>query len=142
MSDPARLLAAIREAHRDGRLAIAVDLGAVSRAGSPSYRTTDIVVPWFCLLVIAVYVAVEFMVEAGVALFVVGAAMILALVRPYNRRRAIGRTIAMGLASAEHWQTFWDLGGLMLETRTGARCASPDGDWRSFARGLEEAARS
>lgn len=136
MSDEARLLAAIRRAHSTGRVAIDVNLRAVSRSGSPSFRTTDIVVPWFCLAAVSVYLAVAQHLLAGLGLFVAGAAAILLWLRPYNRRRTVARTIAMGLDKLEHWQAFWSLGGLSLARADGRRCTAPEGDWQSFARDL------
>ena len=140
MSDEARLLAALRQAHEDGRLDIDVNVRAVSRNDSPSFRTTDIVVPWFCLSAVSIYFAIAHHPATGIALFVVGAGLILALLRPYNHRRAAARTIGMGLAKVEYWQAFWRMGGLTLRGPDGLRCTSPGDDWQDFARRLRQAA--
>lgn len=139
MSDEARLLAAIRRAYSAGRVAIDVNLRAVSRSGSPSFRTTDIVVPWFSLAAVSVYLAVAQHLLAGLGLLAAGAAAILLWLRPYNRRRTVDRTIAMALDKLEYWQAFWSLGGLSLARPDGRRCAAPEGDWQGFARDLAAA---
>ena len=138
MSDAARLHAAIRDAHAADRVVLDVAVKAVSRKGSPSFRTTDIVVPWFVAVVISAYVAVAYGVVAAVALFVAAAGIIVVLLRPFNHRRTVARTTAAALATLENWQTLWRMGGLALHRRddAGTSCDAPAGDWQGFARGL------
>lgn len=135
MSDE-QLHQAIRDARSGGRVAITVDLKAAIRAGSPSFRTTDIVVPWFAAIVLSAWLAASYGLVAGLALFIVAAGIIIGLLTPWNRRRAEDRTVGLALAGLEHWQTLWRMGGLILRRPDGETCRAPDGDWRGFARSL------
>ncbi|GIK97989.1 MAG: hypothetical protein BroJett029_21980 [Alphaproteobacteria bacterium] len=132
----AQLHRAIRDAHAAGRIAIEVDVTAVSRAGSPSFRTTDVVVPWFAAVAVAAWLAATYGIVTAAAFFVLAAGIIVMLVVPWNRRRAANRTIGFALSRLEHWQTLWRMGGLRLSRAGGDSCRAPDGDWRGFARAL------
>jgi hypothetical protein len=134
------LHAAIRDAHAAGRLVLEVNYAAVNNSASPSFRTTDIVVPWFVTIVVSFYVWHTYGVIAGAAVFVVLAGGVVVGLRPWNRRRAEERTRDMALAKLDHWDTFWRLGGLALRrTGGGDDCVAPRDDWRDFARALAPA---
>jgi hypothetical protein len=131
------LHAAIRDAHAAGRVVLEVNYAAVNNSTSPSFRTTDIVVPWFVTCALSYYVWQSYGVIAGAALFVVLAVGVVVGLRPWNRRRAEERTRDMALAKLDHWQTFWRLGALALRRPDGdAACVAPRDDWRDFARNL------
>jgi hypothetical protein len=139
--DDTALHAAIHDAHAAGRVAIDVNFRAVNRTGAPGFRTTDIVVPWFVGVAVSLYVGVAYGIVAGVALFVVLAGGIVVALRPFNRKRAEERNRQMGLATLEHWEALWRMGGVALRRLDGERPAavSPQDDWRDFARALAPA---
>ena len=134
---------AIRDAHAAGRVAVDMNFRAVNRTGAPGFRTTDIVVPWFVGVAVSLYVGVAYGIVAGVALFVVIAGGIVVALRPYNRKRAEERNREMGLATLEHWEALWRMGGVALRRVDQDRSAavSPRDDWRDFARALAPARR-
>lgn len=130
----------IRDAHAAGRVTLEVNYAAVNNSASPSFRTTDIVVPWFVAAAVSWYVWSAHGLLAGAALFVALAGGIVVGLRPWNRRRAEERTRDMALAKLEHWDKFWRLGGLALRRcDDDAVCVAPNGDWRDFARRLAPA---
>lgn len=142
MSDDAALHAIIRDAAASGRVAVEVNYRKAHRNSAPGYRTTDLVVPWFAAAVLSVYVATAYDVAAGIALLVVLGGVIVVALAPFNRRRAVERYRRMGLATLEHWETLWRLGGFALRQPGGEPIATaPDGDWRAAARSLAGAAR-
>lgn len=124
---------AIRDAHAAGRITIEVDVKAVSRAGSPAFRTTDLVVPWFAAAAVTAWLAATYGLVAGAAFFAVVASAIVLVVLPWNRRRAADRTVGLALSRLEHWQTLWRMGGLQLARAGSEPCRAPEGDWRRFA---------
>jgi len=137
VSDDASLRSVIRRAHDAGELELAVDFAAVNRSGVPGFRTTDIVVPPFVLVVLSAYLSFAVAPWVGAAAFVAGGALLFFILRPWNRRRAEERSKTLALATPEHWETLWRLGGLAMRA-TGdpaARCVAPDGDWRAFVKG-------
>jgi hypothetical protein len=135
------LHAALRDAHAAGRVAIDVNFRKVNRTGAPGFRTTDIVVPWFVCVAVSLYVGVAYGIVAGIALFVVLAGGIVMALRPYNRKRAEERNRQMGLATLEHWEALWRMGGVALRRldRDRPAAVSPQDDWRDFARALAPA---
>ena len=136
MSDDAALHRVIRRAHDTGELELAVDFAAVNRSGAPGFRTTDIVVPPFVLVVLSAYLSFAVAPWVGAAALVGGGALLFFVLRPWNRRRAEERSKTLALAAPEHWQALWRLGGLAMRA-TGdpaARCVAPDGDWRAFVK--------
>jgi len=138
MSDDVALHAIIRDAAAAGRVAVEVNYRKAHRNSAPGYRTTDVVVPWFAAVVLSGYVATAYGIAAGIALFVVLGGVIVVALRPYNRRRAEERYRRMGLATPDHWETLWRLGGLALR-RPGLSepiATAPDDDWRAAARSL------
>ena len=136
MSDAAALHRAICRAEAAGTLEIAIDFAAVNRAGAPGFRTTDIVVPPFVLVVLSVYLYLAVAPWAAAVALVAGAALLFFVPRPWNRRRTEERTRTLALASLEHWETLWRLGGLAMRATADPRrrCVAPDGDWRAFVR--------
>ncbi|WP_162913154.1 hypothetical protein [Rhodospirillaceae bacterium SYSU D60014] len=134
--DAASLHRAIVRAHAAGEVEIAVSFRAVNRTGAPGFRTTDIVVPPFVILVLSLYVLFAVGPVAGTLALLAGMGLLLFVLRPRNKQRTMDRTRALALAKLEDWQALWRLGGLALRsTRDPARdCISPDGDWQAFAR--------
>lgn len=134
--DTASLHRAIVRAHAAREVEIAVSFRAVNRTGAPGFRTTDIVVPPFVMLVLSLYMLFAIGPIAGAAALLVGTGLLLFVFRPRNKRRTMDRTRALALAKLEDWLALWRLGGLALRlTRDPARdCVSPDGDWQAFAR--------
>ncbi len=135
MNDSA-LHAAIRDAVAAGRVTVEVNYGRANRSGAPGFRTTDIVVPWFCAGAVSIYLGATYGVIVGAAMFVILAALIQVLVRPYNRRQAEERYRRLSLAQLVLWEALCRLGALALR-RPGPDdqvVAAPDGDWRAVAR--------
>ena len=134
--DDAYLHQAIARAHAAGEIEVAVSFRAVNRSGAPGFRTTDIVVPPFVILVLSLYVLYAVGPVAGALALLAGMGLLLLVIRPRNKQRSIDRTRTLALASIEDWQTLWRLGGLALRlTRDpGGDCLSPEGDWQAFVR--------
>src|SRR5690606_802561 len=116
--------------------AVDVEVKAVNRAGSPSFRTTDIVVPWFVAVVLAAYAGAAYGVVVGIALLVIAAGVIVMVLRPLNRRRTVDRTVAAAFANLENWETLWRMGGLCVRRPGAAPCRAPEGDWQAVGRAL------
>lgn len=134
MSADAALHAALRQAHAAGRLEIAVAFAAVNRSGAPGFRTTDIVVPPFLIVVFSAYLFASAGPPAGLAALSGGLLLYWLWFRPWSRRRTEARARSLALARPEDWERFWQLGALALRAADGAECRAPKDDWRAFAR--------
>jgi hypothetical protein len=136
MSEEAKLHQAVRRADAEGRIAIEIDFRAVNRSGAPGFRTTDIVVPPFVIIVLSAYLAAQFGWLAGLSALALGGALLYRVIWPWNRGRTEARTRALALAELENWTKLWSMGGLALRLTGSAdvACAAPAGDWRAFVR--------
>jgi hypothetical protein len=129
----AALHAAIARAHAAGAVQIAIDPAVFRRSQAPGFRTTDIVVPPFVIVVLSAYLLVYQGPAAGGTGLAAGLLFWWFVVRPWNRRRAEERVRGLALAKLEHWSALWAMGGLTLR-KGDVTCAAPGGDWRDFAR--------
>ena len=132
----AELHAAIARAHGAGELEVAVNVDAVSRSGAPGFRTTDIVVPPFVIIVLSAYVFAYHGPIPGLLVLAAGAAFWWVVFRPWNRARTEQRIRDLALAKLDDWNGLWRLGGLMMRRRDdpAAQCVSPKDGWQEFAR--------
>ncbi|MEX0808839.1 MAG: hypothetical protein WD044_08920 [Dongiaceae bacterium] len=128
--------AALASAIRRGAVTVDVEFSKINRNNVPGFRTTDFIVPPFALIVVSAYLAVQFGPIYGLALFVVGAAFILLLLRPRVREATVERVRKHSLEKLEAWNEIWFNGGytLRLADRPDIECRGPDGDWVAFAR--------
>lgn len=134
--DEESLHRAIRRAHAAGAVEIAVNFRAANRSGAPGFRTTDIVVPPFCILVLSGYLFLSAGAFAGGATLLAGTGFFLFILRPWTRQRTEERTRDLALARLEDWNVLWRLGGLALRLGRDptVTCVAPAGDWRAFVR--------
>lgn len=134
--DEESLHRAIRRAHAAGAVEIAVNFRAVNRSGAPGFRTTDIVVPPFCILVLSGYLFLSAGAFVGGVALLAGTGLFLFVLRPWTRQRTEERTRDLALARLNDWNVLWRLGGLALRLRRdpAVACVAPADDWRAFVR--------
>lgn len=128
--------AALASAIRRGAVTVDVEFAKINRNNIQGFRTTDFIVPPFALIVVSAYLAVQFNPIYGVALFALGAAFILLVLRPRARAATVERVRKHSLERLEAWNEIWFNGGytLRLADRPDVECRAPDCNWVAFAR--------
>ena len=125
---------ALVDAIRRGDVTVDVDFPRINRSSVPGFRTTDFIVPPLAIIVLSGYTTLQFGPIWGIALFAVGVAAFMFIVRPRAKAAAIDRVRKLALTHLEAWNAVWKNGGyrLTLVSNPDIRIVGPRDDWRVF----------
>ncbi|MEX2298851.1 MAG: hypothetical protein WD715_15665 [Dongiaceae bacterium] len=128
--------AALASAIRRGLVTVEIEFAKINRNNIRGFRTTDFIVPPFALIVVSAYLTMQLGPLYGVALFILGAAFILLVLRPRARAATLERVRKHSLEKLEVWNEVWFNGGytLRLADQPDVECRAPDCDWVAFTR--------
>lgn len=133
MTDPqvARAHARLKRLIAQKRLILGVNIGLMSRPGSPVFRRIETALP-LGLGMFGVIVATVFGgVWLGVFALTLGILVWFLFLLPRIKDQVYDRTLAYVLSSPEGFAQVWQAGAITL--RAGEReCRPPDGDWQVF----------
>ncbi|MFQ3622578.1 MAG: hypothetical protein SNJ73_03435 [Acetobacteraceae bacterium] len=113
------------------RIFVGVNVGLMSRPGSPVFRRIETALPVGLGLFGVIGATVLGGVWLGVVALTVGLALWFLMILPKIKDQVYDRTLAFVLSSPEAFETVWNARAITL--RAGEReCRPPDGDWAGF----------
>lgn len=126
----------LKESRDSGEIEIGTNIWRINGPRSPVYSSVENALPYLILTVVVV--AAFFLFGWMIAVIVLLVALILSvfLIPRIVSRRVRQRALNFALRNVDHWMSLWDAGALSLRmtNNSGARCRSPDGDWKEFLR--------
>ena len=133
----------IREAVSAGHIKPALDYGKLEHVDSPISVQADSN-RWIYGLIVAVSAAAWFGgMWWGIGAATIGAAGWFSIGKRWHRQRMERRFYDLSLQHTEEWKKLWRMPGVaLIDTRTGAECVSPAGNWRGFAGTVTQIART
>ena len=123
----------IREAVLAGHIKPALDFAKLEHVDSPISVQADSN-RWIYGLIVIVSAAAWFGgLWWGIGVAAAGATGWFSIGKRWHRQRMERRFYDLSLQHSEEWKKLWRMPGVTLtDTRTGAECVSPAGNWRGF----------
>lgn len=130
------LHAALTDAIRRGDVTVEVDFPRINRNNVRGFRTTDIVVPPFIIVVLTIYLSIQLNPIYGALLFAIGGALYWFVLRPKAQAATIVRVRDFAMKDLEAWNEVWRNGGyrLTLVRQPDIKTAGPHEEWQAFVR--------
>lgn len=125
------LLRVLARAIRDGRVAVALDLGRLLHTDSPIAVQAEHTRWLYGVTAAAVVAGFAWGWRPGLAALAAGVVLYFTVGRPWIRRRMRARFFESVLDDPAAFKKLWRLRGVMLRVGD-AVCDSPGGDWRRF----------
>jgi hypothetical protein len=135
----AELLATLRRLVREGRVTVRVDARRLNHIDSPVAFEADGNIWVYGAIVLAALALWRVGIAAAAAVLAGGIALYLTLGRAYIHRRIERRVRDKALENLEIWRKLWRFNGITLaasERPDLTPCASPEGNWMGFVRGV------
>ena len=123
----------IREAVAAGHIRPTLDYAKLEHIDSPISLQADSN-RWIYGLIIVIAATAWFGgMWWGIGTAAAGTAVWFSIGKRWHRRRMEQRFYELSLQNTEAWKKLWRLPGVaLIDTRTGAECVSPAGNWRGF----------
>ncbi len=113
------------------RILLGVNVGLMSRPGSPVFRRIETALPVGLGLFGVIGATVLGGVWLGMLALTIGLVLWFLMILPRIKDQVYDRTLAFVLSSPEAFETVWNAGAITL--KAGEReCRPPDGDWMRF----------
>lgn len=131
----------VRDAHArlvrlvaEKRLMLGVNIGLMSRPGSPVFRRIETALPIFIGIMGVVGGLAIGGLPLGIVALVVGLGIWFLVILPRMKDQVYERTLGYVTSEPEAFARVWGAGAVTL-SRDGEECRPPDGDWVEFVRG-------
>lgn len=131
----------MREAVSAGHIRATLDYAKLEHVDSPISVQADSN-RWIYGLIVVVSAAAWFGgMWWGIGAATLGAAGWFGIGKRWHRQRMERRFYDLSLQHSEEWKKLWRMPGVtLIDTRTGAECVSPAGNWRGFVGTASQAA--